>query len=78
MDKADQQAIMGAITDLRETVEANAVERKADNLAIWSAITDLRDTISTGKGAIRALVWVGGVIGAILALGAAWFPNLKH
>jgi hypothetical protein len=55
------------ISELREDQREMRDTMKADNIALWSVVTDLRDTVATGKGAVRALLWVGGVISAIAA-----------
>ena len=69
--------ILKAIDELRE-------DRKEDSAALWKAITKLDETVSelstavsTGRGAVRALAWVGGVIIAILGLVAAFINAVR-
>ena len=50
---------------------------KADNNAVWAAITRLNDEVSTGRGAVKALVWVGSVILATAGLVAAFLNAFK-
>ena len=51
---------------------------KADNNAVWAAITKLNSEVSTGRGAVKALVWVGSVILATAGLVAAFLNAMKH
>lgn len=64
--------ILKAIEDLREDVRHDIAEVKAevkaDNREIWKTIHALSETVSTGKGAVRALVWIGGILIAIASV----------
>jgi hypothetical protein len=60
-----------AIDDLR-------AEMKADNNTVWAAITKLNDEVSTGRGAVKALVWVGSLIIATAGLVAAFMNVLAR
>jgi hypothetical protein len=62
--------ILKAIDELK-------AEMKADNGAVWAAITKLNDEVSTGRGAVKALVWVGSVILATAGLIAAFLNAFK-
>jgi hypothetical protein len=53
-------------------------EMKADNIAMWAAITNLNNEVSTGRGAVKALVWVGSVILATAGLVAAFLNAMKN
>jgi len=63
--------ILKAIDELK-------AEMKADNGAVWAAITRLNDEVSTGRGAVKALVWVGSVILAAAGLVAAFLNAIRH
>jgi len=63
--------ILKAIDELK-------AEMKADNNAVWAAITKLNDEVSTGRGAVKALVWVGSVILATAGLVAAFLNVFRH
>ena len=62
--------ILKAIDELK-------AEMKADNSQVWAAITKLNDEVSTGRGAVKALVWVGSVILATAGLVAAFLNAVK-
>jgi hypothetical protein len=51
---------------------------KADNNTVWAAITKLNDEVSTGRGAVKALVWVGSLIIATADLVAAFMNVLAR
>jgi len=68
---ASHAQILKAIDDLR-------AEMKADNNAVWAAITKLNNEVSTGRGAVKALVWVGSVILATAGLVVAFLNAFKH
>lgn len=51
---------------------------KADNNTVWAAITKLNDEVSTGRGAVKALVWVGSLIIATAGLVAAFMNVLAR
>lgn len=62
--------ILKAIDELK-------AEMKADNSQVWAAITRLNDEVSTGRGAVKALVWVGSVLLAAAGLIAAFMNAMK-
>lgn len=51
----DRTEILNAIERLRD-------DMREDNASLWRAIDTLNDQVSVGKGAVRALLWVGGVL----------------
>lgn len=63
--------ILEAIRELKADI-------KSDSNAIWFQINALNQSVSTGRGAIKALVWVGGIIIAIGGLIAAFISALRH
>ena len=70
IESVSHAQILKAIDDLR-------AEMKADNNAVWAAITRLNDEVSTGRGAVKALVWVGSILLAVAGLVAAFMNAFK-
>lgn len=70
--------ILDAIAQLRQDVKDDIAEVKADNASVWIAVTRLNDEMATGRGAIKALVWVGATLIAIGTLTVAFFNALRH
>ena len=74
--------ILDAIAQLRQDVKDDIAEIKTDNkqdtASLWLAITKLNDEMSTGRGAVKALVWVGATLIAIGTLTVASFNAFRH
>lgn len=70
LETVSHAQILKAIDELK-------AEMKADNNAVWAAITRLNDEVSVGRGAVKALVWVGSIILAIAGLVAAFMNAMK-
>lgn len=74
----DIAEVLKAIADLREDVRHDIAEVKSDNREIWKTVHALSETVSTGKGAVRALVWIGGVLIAIASVVATLVGVFRH
>ena len=70
LETVSHAQILKAIDELK-------AEMKADNNAVWAAITRLNDEVSTGRGAVKALVWVGSIILAVAGLVAAFMNAMR-
>lgn len=67
--------LLNAINDLRNQVRDYRSEMNADVEGLRKDITSLNQTISMGKGAVRMLLWLGGIAGAI---GTILFTALNY